>query len=229
MKRILLVEDEKNLQRLIKFNLEREGYEVVVSDDGLVTLNIIAEQHFDLVILDIMLPGLNGFRICEKMRQVDQDTPVIIVSAKNTAHDRIKGLKTGADDYLSKPFNLEELLLRIQKLISRSEITSSEIQHYEFGENTVNFKSFEAHGVNGDFLLTAKEAMLLKMLIDRKNVVVTRQQILQTVWGYDVFPSTRTIDNFIVALRKHFEKDPRKPQFITSVRGMGYKFIDHTN
>jgi two-component system alkaline phosphatase synthesis response regulator PhoP len=157
----------------------------------------------------------------------DFETPIIFVTARNTGEDRIKGLKLGGDDYLTKPFEYEELELRIQKLLQRSgKAKKEETSIYTFGNNEVNFKTFEAHGLQGAFMLTKKEAMLLKLLIDRKNQVVSRRQILQSVWGYDVFPSTRTIDNFILSFRKYFEEDPKNPKYFISVRGVGYKFLE---
>jgi two-component system alkaline phosphatase synthesis response regulator PhoP len=153
--------------------------------------------------------------------------PIIFLTAKDTSADRIAGLKKGADDYLTKPFHLEELLLRVNNLLRRtSKSPANTPDEYSFGNNKVNFKTYEAEGVNGKLTLTRKEAMLLKLLIDRKNEVVSRHQILQSVWGYDVFPSTRTIDNFILSFRKYFEPEPRRPRYFHSVRGVGYKFTD---
>ncbi|MEL6657199.1 MAG: response regulator transcription factor [Bacteroidota bacterium] len=226
MLRILLVEDEENIRETVKLNLELEDYEVVTTDDGRQALKYTREQHFDLLILDVMLPEVDGFQICEQVRLTNRDVPIIFLTAKDTAQDRITGLRKGADDYLVKPFNLEELLLRVEKLIQRTskapEVTPD---IYNFGENTINFATYEANGNPGTFTLTKKEAMLLKLLIDRKGEVVSRQQILQSVWGYDVYPSTRTIDNFILSFRKYFEQEPRDPQFFLSVRGVGYKFV----
>ncbi|MEO0725688.1 MAG: response regulator transcription factor [Bacteroidota bacterium] len=226
MLRILLVEDEENIRETVKLNLELEDYEVVATDDGRQALKYTREQHFDLLILDVMLPEVDGFQICEQVRLTNRDVPIIFLTAKDTAQDRITGLRKGADDYLVKPFNLEELLLRVEKLIQRTskapEVTPD---IYNFGENTINFATYEANGNPGTFTLTKKEAMLLKLLIDRKGEVVSRQQILQSVWGYDVYPSTRTIDNFILSFRKYFEQEPRDPQFFLSVRGVGYKFV----
>jgi len=226
MLRILLVEDEENIRETVKLNLELEGYEVVTTDDGKQALKHTREQHFDLLILDVMLPEVDGFQICEQVRLTNREVPIIFLTAKDTAQDRITGLRKGADDYLTKPFNLEELLLRVEKLIQRtSKAPEVSPDVYSFGDNTVNFATFEATGNSGDFTLTKKEAMLLKLLIDRKGEVVSRQQILQSVWGYDVYPSTRTIDNFILSFRKYFERQPREPEFFLSVRGVGYKFV----
>ena len=225
--RILIVEDEENIRKVVKLNLELDDYEVVTTDNGKDAMKYFHEQHFDLIILDIMLPEISGLQICEQIRLTDTETPIIFLTAKDTPPDRVLGLKKGADDYLSKPFNLEELQLRVKKLISRSSKTPKmDMEYFEFGNNKVNFSTFEAVGNQGDMILTKKEAMLLKLLVERKNEVVSRQQILQFVWGYDVYPSTRTIDNFILSFRKYFEENPKEPKFFKSVRGIGYKFVE---
>jgi two-component system alkaline phosphatase synthesis response regulator PhoP len=226
MLRILLVEDEENIRDTVKLNLELEGYEVVATGNGREAVKITKEQHFDLMVLDVMLPEINGYQICEQVRLTDRETPIIFLTAKDASQDRIQGLKKGADDYLTKPFVFEELRLRIERLIQRSS-KSPDVSPdvYEFGDNRVNFATYEAKGNPGEFTLTKKEAMLLKLLIDRRGEVVSRQQILQSVWGYDVYPSTRTIDNFILSFRKYFERDPKNPEFFLSVRGVGYKFV----
>ena len=224
--RILFVEDEENIRDVVKLNLEMEDYEVVATGKGRDALKFFREQHFDLIILDVMLPEMNGFQICEQIRLTNMEVPIIFLTAKDGTTDRIAGLKKGADDYLTKPFHLEELLLRVNNLIRRtSKAPDNTPEIYEFGHNKVNFRTFEAEGQEGPFILTKKEAMLLKLLIDRKNEVVSRNQILQSVWGYDVYPSTRTIDNFILSFRKYFEEDQRNPRYFHSVRGVGYKFI----
>lgn len=225
--RILLVEDELSIQKVVRMNLEMEGYDITTADNGLDALDYARNQYFDLIVLDIMLPEINGFEVCEQVRLNNKDIAIIILSAKDTPEDRVRGLKMGADDYLVKPFNLEELLLRVEKLLKRKdkkERTTSEI--YEFGENQINFSSFEAKGNGNEFFLTKKEAQLLQLMIERKNEAVSREQILKTVWGYDIYPTTRTIDNFLLSFRKYFEKDPKNPQYFKSVRGIGYKFTD---
>lgn len=226
--RILLVEDEEGIRDLVQFNLEREGYEVVTAGDGRKALDLFQGQHFDLIILDIMLPELDGLQVCEQIRLTNTKVPVLMLTARNAPIDRVTGLRRGADDYLAKPFHLEELLLRVKNLLRRStQDPKLTLDEFRFGRNYVNFNTYEAIGNPGKFMLTKKEAMLLRLLIDRRNEVVSRQQILQTVWGYDVFPSTRTIDNFILSFRKYFEEDPRNPRFFLSVRGVGYKFVWH--
>ena len=227
---ILLVEDEENLHEALKLNLELEGYEVSSSYDGAQALKMISQEHFDLLILDVMLPELDGITVCETIRLNNTELPILILSAKNSSADRVLGLKKGADDYLTKPFNLEELLLRVDKLIKKSEQLSTKIplpDIYIFGKNKIDFKAAESFNKNGvKFELTKKELMLLKLLIENKNEVVTREKILQSVWGYNVYPTTRTIDNFILNFRKYFEEDSRNPRYFHSARGVGYKFTE---
>jgi len=226
--RILLAEDEPSLREGLQLNLELEGYEVVSTANGRHALELFAAQHFDLLLLDVMLPEVDGFSIAEQVRLTNSEVPILILTAKDLPHDRITGLKRGADDYLTKPFNLEELLLRIGNLLRRSQRARGETPDvYRFGGNTINFATYEAINWRGKGItLTKKEAMLLKLFVERKGEIVSRQQILQSVWGYDVFPSTRTIDNFVVTFRKYFERDPKNPQFFHSVRGVGYRFTE---
>ncbi len=224
--RVLIVEDEESILDTLKLNLELEDFEVVTAMEGPAGLELFKKQHFDLIILDVMLPELDGYAICEQIRLTNTDVPILFLTAKDAASDRITGLKKGADDYLVKPFHLEELLLRINNLLKRStKAPAEDVEIYAFGDNKINIKTFEATTPRGNFILTKKEVMLLKLLIDRKNEVVSRQQILQSVWGYDVFPSTRTIDNFILSFRKYFEVNPKEPKYFLSVRGVGYRFV----
>jgi two-component system, OmpR family, alkaline phosphatase synthesis response regulator PhoP len=230
MHRILLVEDEEHLQHALKLNLEMEGYSLIISGDGTSAIKAFREQKFDLVILDVMLPEMDGYMVCEHIRLHDANIPVLFLSAKNTPADRIAGLRKGADDYLTKPFDLEELLLRVQKLIEKNNKLTISGQNkvsteFTFGANTINFESYEAYSAKGKLELTKKEIMLMKLLIENANEVVSREHILKVVWDYTVIPNTRTIDNFILALRKYFEEDPRNPKYIQSVRGVGYKFV----
>ncbi len=227
---ILLVEDEENLHDALKLNLELEGYDVSGCYDGATALKIVNQEHFDLIILDVMLPEIDGIAVCETIRLNNQEIPILILSAKNSSADRVLGLKKGADDYLTKPFNLEELLLRVDKLIRKSELLSNKqpiADIYEFGKNKIDFKAQECFDKDGNRVtLSKKETMLLKLLIENKNEVVTREKILQSVWGYNVYPTTRTIDNFILNFRKYFETDSRNPVYFHSVRSVGYKFTD---
>lgn len=230
--RILLVEDEENLQEVIKMNLELEGYEVIAVDNGLEALRLAKEQRFNLVVLDVMLPEMDGFHVCEQIRLDDPNIPVLFLTAKDSTQDKITGLKKGGDDYMTKPFHLEEFLLRVRVLLRHSvkgTTDESSLRTYQFGKNEINFVTYKAITQNGEIDLTRKETKLLKLLIERNNEVVSREQILQFVWGYDVFPSTRTIDNFILAFRKYFEDDPKEPIYFHSVRGVGYKFTNPGN
>ena len=227
---ILLVEDEENLHEALKLNLELEGYSVSSAADGSEALKTIEQEYFDLIILDVMLPEVDGITVMETIRVQNNEVPILILSAKNTSADRVLGLKKGADDYLTKPFNLEELLLRVQKLIEKNKklLDKDSIgDNYAFGKNNIDFKAQEATTKNGERVqLSKKEAMLLKLLIENRNEVVPREKILQTVWGYNVYPTTRTIDNFILNFRKYFEEDSRNPRYFHSVRGVGYKYTE---
>jgi two-component system, OmpR family, alkaline phosphatase synthesis response regulator PhoP len=225
---VLLVEDEENLHESLKLNLELEGYEVTSAFDGPGAIKAIHAEYFDLMILDIMLPEIDGIAVLETIRLQNTELPVLILSAKSTSADRVLGLKKGADDYLTKPFNLEELLLRVHKLIDKSKRMldkTSVGDTYSFGNHVIDFKAQEAITSKGErILLSKKESMLLKLLFENKNDVVPREKILQTVWGYNVYPTTRTIDNFILNFRKYFEEDSRNPKYFHSVRGVGYKY-----
>jgi two-component system alkaline phosphatase synthesis response regulator PhoP len=227
---ILLAEDEENLHEALKLNLELEGYEVSSVFQGNEVLQKVQQEYFDLLILDIMLPGMDGISVTETIRVQNNDIPILILSAKNTNADKVLGLKKGADDYLTKPFNLEELLLRVQKLIEKNKKMQDKDtigNTYQFGGNTIDFKAQEAIIKSGERIqLSKKESMLLKLLIENKNEVVPRERILQTVWGYNVYPTTRTIDNFILNFRKYFEEDSRNPKYFHSVRGVGYKYSE---
>ena len=227
---ILLVEDEENLHEALKLNLELEGYEVESAFNGNEALRKISNGYFDLIIMDIMLPELDGISVTETIRVNNNEVPILMLSARNSSQDRVAGLRKGADDYLTKPFNLEELLLRVEKLIEKSkkiQVKESVGDNYQFGNNEVDFKAQEAITWNGTRIeLSKKEAMLLKLLVENRGEVVTREKILQVVWGYNVYPTTRTIDNFILSFRKYFEEDSRNPRYFHSVRGVGYKYTD---
>lgn len=227
---ILLVEDEENLHESLKMNLELQGYQVTSAFDGLQALKAVQNEYFDLIIMDVMIPEVDGFNVTQNIRLTNTEVPILILSAKDSSTDKVTGLKKGADDYLTKPFNLEELLLRVQKLIEKAkrlQKTSTIDETYSFGGNTVDFKAQQAVTARGERIdLSKKEAMLLKLLIENKNDVVPREKILQAVWGYNVYPTTRTIDNFILSFRKYFEEDSRNPKYFHSVRGVGYKYAE---
>ena len=227
---ILLVEDEENLHEALKMNLELEGYQVTSAYDGSHAMKAVQNEYFDLIIMDVMIPEIDGFSITQNIRLTNTEVPILILSAKGSSEDRVMGLKKGADDYLTKPFNLEELLLRVQKLLRKNKQLQEKStigDTYSFGGHTIDFKAQEAITARGEKLqLSKKEAMLLKLLIENKNEVVPREKILQSVWGYNVYPTTRTIDNFILNFRKYFETDSRNPKHFHSVRGVGYKYAE---
>lgn len=227
--KILLAEDEKNLLSVIRLNLELEGYKVVAFEDGMQAWQKFKSKEYKLIILDVMMPGMDGFELCKNIRKVDKQTPILFLTARGTAEDRIAGLKLGADDYLVKPFHLEELLLRVKGLLKRgnTDTISKLADTYTFGSNTLNFRTYEATVKGGrKIAMTKKEADLLRLLIEKKNEVVPRDEILEKVWGYETPPSSRTVDNYIVAFRKYFEEDPRNPRYFQSIRGVGYKFSE---
>jgi len=227
---LLLVEDEENLRETLKLNLELEGYEVTAVSTGIDALQVIKKEYFDLLILDIMLPEMDGITVCENIRLQNNEVPILFLSARNTGLDRIEGLKKGGDDYMTKPFNLEELLLRIDKLVTKNKklkVRTPINDVYTFGKCKIDFTGLIAKDKDGKTIeLSKKEIALLKLLIEHKNEVVSREHILQAVWGYNVYPTTRTIDNFILNFRKYFEKDTRSPKHFHSVRGVGYKFTE---
>lgn len=228
---LLLVEDEEHISEMLQLNLELEGYEVSLATTGPQAIKMVKAEYFDLVILDIMLPEMDGIAVCETIRMQNIEVPILFLSAKNSAADRIEGLRKGGDDYLSKPFNLEELLLRVSKLIvknKRMQQMSSVGDVYQFAGGKIDFSAHECFDKNGvKQELSKKESALLKLLIEREGETVSREHILQVVWGYNVYPTTRTIDNFILGFRKHFEQDTRNPIYFHSIRGVGYKFTSN--
>lgn len=224
--RVLLVEDEASLRGTLKLNLELEGYSVTVAQTGPEALERLRGAHFDAVVMDVMLPGVDGFNVVETIRLEGRAVPVLFLTARNAAQDRIRGLKAG-DDYLAKPFDLTELLLRVGKLVAKGKPTSESAldERYSFPGGTIDFSSFTVKATDGEsHQLTQREVLLLRLLVEKAGEVVSREEILRKVWGYNVFPTTRTVDNFIVAFRKYFNDDPRNPRYFQSVRGVGYKF-----
>jgi DNA-binding response OmpR family regulator len=225
--KILIVEDEKHLAEALAHNLKFEGYETTVAGDGEAALERLAAEESDLLVLDVMLPGISGFEVCERLREMGNRVPVLFLTARNTDADRLQGLRHGGDDYMTKPFLLEELVLRIKGILRRQEWYQTPVADrgvFRFGDCEVNFRTFRAKGPGGEVQLTEKECMLMKLLVERQGQVVSRELILEKVWGYKYGSSSRTIDNFIVRLRRYFEPDPRRPRYVHSVRGVGYRF-----
>jgi two-component system alkaline phosphatase synthesis response regulator PhoP len=226
-KRILIVEDEEHIADGLKITLEANGYETVVATDGPAALDFWHNGRFDLIILDVMLPGTDGLAVCKAIRDAGDRIPVLFLTARDREDDRIAGFLAGADDYLTKPFNLKELLLRVAAIFRRQVwygTSTMEGDHYSFADYWVDFKSYRAKGISGEEELSQKECMIMKFLAEHADEVVTRDMILDAVWGYNLYPSSRTVDNFIVRLRKLFEKDPSQPIYFHTIRGAGYKF-----
>jgi two-component system alkaline phosphatase synthesis response regulator PhoP len=227
--RILLVEDEDSLAIGLEYNLSEEGYQVTRAADGRQAMHFLTTAEFDLIILDIMLPYLDGFEIASSIRARSPQLPILILTARTGVKDRLKGLELGADDYLVKPFHLKELLLRLQGMLKRKmwyKDISLVKAIYHFGRNEINFDNLTAKVNNQEIYLTLREAMVMKYLIENKGKIISRQEILQQVWKLAPNIETRTVDNFIVRLRKYFEPDPEKPIYIKSVRGAGYMFAE---
>src|SRR3990172_6892258 len=225
--RILLVEDEETLAAGLEYNLTEEGYQVTWVQNGKDAVEVFDKGRFDLIVLDIMLPYLNGFEAAEKIRESSPQIPILMLTARTTAADRIRGLESGADDYLAKPFHLQELLLRIKGMLKRkmwySDATAKK-PVFTFGDNEIDFSNLQCRAGNRHFQLTHLEAMVLKYLIDKRGEIVSRKELLENVWNLSTEVETRTVDNFIVRLRKYFEPQPEKPVFITNVRSAGYMF-----
>jgi len=238
MPRILVVEDEEHLAIGIKFNLEAEGFTVTTVGDGQAALDLVAAATppFDLVVLDLMLPGMSGYAVCEALRSDDNDVPVVMLTARTLVEDRIRGFDAGTDVYLQKPFDLDELISIVRNLLARRgraprpttaapEATGTKGQVHRFGAAEVNFDTWEARFKDTPVKLTNLEMKLLRYLVEHEGLVVSREELLTRVWGLTRAPATRTIDTFMLNLRKSFEEDPSKPVHFLSVRGTGYRFV----
>jgi DNA-binding response OmpR family regulator len=226
--KILLVEDDPHLAKGLRFNLKREGYEIFLVDNGVSALDQLREKDFDLIILDLMLPKMGGLEVARTIRETNIRFPILMLTAKSSKKDREIGLEAGADDYLIKPFHLPELLLRVKGILRRSEWYKEPVNDqdiFRFAKMWINFGTGKAKGVEGEFYLTTKEALVMKLLVGKKGDVVSREELLEKVWGYDPQTETRTVDNFISRLRKYFEKRAQEPVHILTVREKGYQFV----
>jgi len=223
---IMLVEDEIHLARGICFNLEEEGCRVSHFETGEKALEVLEFEHFDLIILDVMLPGMDGFEACRAVRKLDARVPILMLTARSEDSDRVHGLENGADDYLTKPFNLMEFLLRVKGMLRRSSWYRPDPveEAYRFGANEVFLLSYRARTAQGEIDLTEMEVRVLSIFFQKEGQAIPRVELLQTVWGYTTDTETRTLDNFIVRLRRYFEPDPGKPVHFQTVRGVGYRF-----
>jgi two-component system alkaline phosphatase synthesis response regulator PhoP len=226
--KVLLVEDEEGLILTLTDRLRSEGFEVVTAKDGEAGLEAALAQSFDLILLDVMLPKKNGYDVCRDLRQRGITTPILMLTAKGETIDKVLGLKLGADDYLTKPFEVIELLARIEALLRRSPSKSNgqSPEAFRFDGVAVDFKSATVSKDNSEIELSAMEFKLLQYLIENRGVVHSRDHLLDQVWGYDAMPSTRTVDVHIAWLRQKLEENPKRPRFIQTVHGMGYKFAE---
>lgn len=223
---ILVVEDEENLANTLVLNLGMENYNVLVARSGNEALSVFHKHHktIDLVLLDVMLPDINGFDLCKQLKQAEPDLPVLFLTAKSQINDKITGLKLGADDYMTKPFDLEELLLRISNILKRHKKTSTSL--FQFNNCEINFQTFEICDLRGQrTTLSKREIGLLSLLTENANHVISRDEIIEKLWDVNENASSRTIDNYILNFRKYFEHNPKEPQFFHSIRGVGYKFV----
>ncbi|OGU63103.1 MAG: DNA-binding response regulator [Ignavibacteria bacterium RBG_13_36_8] len=227
--KILLVEDEESLAMGLRYNLTEEGYSVTWVKNGKEAIKKFDSVEFDLMILDIMLPHVDGFEVAQYVRERNPQIPILMLTAMTRTEDKIKGLELGADDYVAKPFHLDELLLRIKGMLRRKAWykTAAGLQPvFRFGDNEINFEDLTCTRGEHKFRLTPHEAMALKYLLDNKGKIVSRKELLEKVWDISSEIETRTIDNFIVRLRKYIEPDPSKPIYIKSIRGAGYMFSE---
>jgi DNA-binding response OmpR family regulator len=226
MEKILIVEDEPDMLMGLQDNLQFEGYKVVTATDGQAAIDVALDACPDLILLDIMLPKLNGYEVCKQLRQRGLQTPIIMLTAKSQEVDKVLGLELGADDYLTKPFSIRELLARIKAVLRRPRRTGEKLESYSFGKVKVDFRKCIAIRKGTAVDLSHYEAEILRVLITNKDEPISRNRLLDEVWGYQLFPTTRTIDNHVVKLRQKVEDDPHNPAHILTVHGMGYKFID---
>ncbi len=236
-KRILVVEDDQHIAEGLSLNLSFQGYDVKIASDGANGLKAWRDWHPDLVVLDIMLPEIDGLSVLRQIRLEDEKLPILILSAKSASDDKIKGLACGVDDYLAKPFNLDEFLLRIERLLTRSSWYREEgsqqtaiaeaATRYTFGHNEIDFTTYTARVKEEEITLTEQEVKLLRLFIANRGKPLSRETILKVGWGYTSNVSTRTVDNFIVRFRKYFEDNPKDPVYFKSIRSVGYVF-DHS-
>ncbi|MDB4581572.1 response regulator transcription factor [Draconibacterium sp.] len=225
MKKILIIEDEKNMVTGLKFNLEARDYEVIVAYDGEAGYQKAVTEKPDLVLLDIMLPKLNGYEVCKKLKKVMPELPVIMLTAKSQEAEIVTGLELGADDYITKPFSVLELLARIKAVLRRGTLDSSDSGVHQFGDLEIDFNKYIARKKDKTIKLTPREFEILRYFISRKGEIISRDDLLSQIWGYETFPYTRTIDAHIAKLRQKIEEKPEEPKLIITVHGIGYKFL----
>ncbi len=225
MKTVLIIEDDVSILRGLTDNLKFEGYEIQSANDGQEGLKLALDGSPDLLLLDIMLPGINGYDICRKVKEQKPGLPIIMLTARGKEVDKVAGLDLGADDYVTKPFSIPELMARIRAVLRRTTEMSSEQERFSFGRVTMDFKRFETFVNNKEIRLSTREYAIMKVFVSHVGEVIHRHTLLDTVWGYDTYPTTRTVDNYILDLRKKLEENPSHPKHILSIRGAGYKFV----
>jgi len=226
MKRILLIEDDHAIRKGLQISLEEEHYHVSAASDGGDGCQMALNKHFDLIILDLMLPGKNGREICRELRRRGDKTPIVMLTSRKEESDKVLGLELGADDYVTKPFSVRELQARIKALFRRTVPEDNESpDSCSFGSVHIHFKKQAATKDDNPIRLSAREFKILRFFIDHEQEVVRRDQLLDQVWGYDIFPTTRTVDTFILNLRKKIEDDPAHPRHLITIHGSGYKFL----
>jgi DNA-binding response OmpR family regulator len=225
MNRVLVVEDEAAILQGLRDNLEFEGYEVFTAADGIAGLEQFRKHDPHLIVLDLMLPRLSGYELCRKLRADGVNTPILMLTARGEEADRVLGLDLGADDYVTKPFSVRELMARVRALLRRTGTSSGLPDELEFADVRVNFARYEATRAGRKVELTRKEFGLLRLLAAKEGAVVTRDELLEKVWGYEAMPTTRTVDNHLAALRAKLENDAAEPQYLITVHGVGYKLV----
>jgi len=225
MKKILIIEDEEDMVEGLRFNLEARDYTVVAASDGETGLKKVSGEQPDLVILDLMLPGLNGYEVCKKLKESNPEIPIVMLTAKSQESDIVTGLDLGADDYITKPFSILEVLARINALLRRSGSGSTVPEVFQTGDLEIHFKKHEAYKQGKALKLSPREFEIFHYLLERRGEVVSRDDLLNQVWGYESFPYTRTIDAHIAMLRKKIETNPEAPEMIITIHGKGYKFL----
>ena len=222
---VLVVEDDLSILEGLEINLIKEGYKVLTASHGEKGFNLASKEKIDLLLLDIMLPGINGFEICRRIKKEKPGLPVIMLTAKGAETDMISGLDYGADDYITKPFSLTELLARIRAVLRRSSMKPEVSDNYSFDNVVLDFHNHQAFVDDMEVKLSIKEFDIMRYFVDHQGEVIHRHDLLDEVWGYDVMPTTRTVDNFIARLRRYIEDEPSKPRHLQTVRGVGYRFV----
>ncbi|MCA9735734.1 MAG: response regulator transcription factor [Deferribacteres bacterium] len=227
MAAILIIEDEAEMASGLKDTFEFDGHDIHIANNGKTGLDMALSNTYNLIILDVMLPEKSGFDVCKELRKTGDKTPIIMLTARQQEIDKVRGLELGADDYITKPFSVRELLARVKAVLRRyPENTHTDLKSIKIGELEIDFENYKAKSSNSKVDLSYKEFEILKFLFQHKNEVVSRDELLNKVWGYEIYPTSRTVDNFIAKIRKKIEKDPANPEHILTIYGIGYKLLE---